>query len=56
MSDNQESSQDDRGKLPEQFPQTRWSVVLAARDESDQPKAAAALNEICQAYWFPLYV
>jgi RNA polymerase sigma factor (sigma-70 family) len=39
----------------ERFPQTRWSVVLAARDE-DVPRARAALDELCRAYWFPLYV
>lgn len=39
----------------EQFPQTRWSVVLAARDPNDS-RAARALDELCGAYWFPLYV
>lgn len=40
---------------PARFPQTRWSVVLAARD-SDDPRATRALDELCRAYWFPLYV
>jgi len=47
------------GKNPpprEQFPQTRWSVLLAARDDHDEARAAAALDELCRAYWFPLYV
>ena len=35
------------------FPNTRWSVVLAARQDS--PAAAAALEMLCQAYWYPLY-
>jgi len=38
-----------------QFPQTRWSVVLAARDSNEQ-QATGALDELCRAYWFPLYV
>ena len=42
--------------LREQFPETRWSVVLAARDENDDERAAAALDDLCRAYWFPLYV
>jgi RNA polymerase sigma-70 factor (ECF subfamily) len=35
-----------------QFKTTRWSVVLAAR----LPDAAPALANICQNYWYPLYV
>lgn len=37
------------------FSTTHWSVVAAARDPDD-PRAPAALERICQAYWFPLYV
>jgi len=33
------------------FPHTRWSVVLEARQDS-----ATALEGLCQAYWYPLYV
>src|SRR5690349_9303705 len=40
-------------RAPRVFPNTRWSVVLAARQAS--PEAAAALETICQAYWQPLY-
>jgi len=40
-------------ETPRIFPVTRWSVVLAARQSS--PEAAAALETICQAYWYPLY-
>jgi RNA polymerase sigma factor (sigma-70 family) len=36
------------------FLTTRWSVVSLAQG-SDSPQAAAALEELCQAYWFPLY-
>lgn len=40
----------------EQFPPTRWSVVLAARDGEDTDRSTAALDDLCRAYWFPLYV
>jgi len=56
MPESPQPSPEHQAKLPDQFPQTRWSMVLAARDASDGPRAAAALNEICQSYWFPLYV
>lgn len=36
------------------FATTHWSVVLAAGDASS-PEAAAALEELCHGYWFPLY-
>ena len=36
------------------FPPTRWSVVLAAK-RTPLPESAAALEIICQAYWYPLY-
>jgi DNA-directed RNA polymerase specialized sigma24 family protein len=39
---------------PRVFPNTRWSVVLAAR-RHDSPESAAALETICRAYWYPLY-
>jgi len=39
---------------PHVFATTHWSVVLAARG-SDLPEAAAALEELCRAYWYPLY-
>jgi RNA polymerase sigma factor (sigma-70 family) len=36
------------------FPTTLWAVVLhAGRDEPAQ--ARAALAQLCQAYWYPLY-
>ncbi|MEZ5302719.1 MAG: sigma-70 family RNA polymerase sigma factor [Verrucomicrobiales bacterium] len=35
------------------FPATRWSLVAAAA--SDGPAASRALEELCQAYWFPIY-
>jgi RNA polymerase sigma-70 factor (ECF subfamily) len=39
---------------PAVFPNTRWSVVLAAT-QPDSPESAAALEALCRAYWFPLY-
>ena len=36
------------------FATTHWSVVLAAGDESSA-SGAAALEQLCQAYWYPLY-
>jgi RNA polymerase sigma-70 factor (ECF subfamily) len=41
-------------EAPRIFPQTRWSVVLAATRTSS-PESAAALEAICHAYWYPLY-
>jgi RNA polymerase sigma-70 factor (ECF subfamily) len=36
------------------FPNTRWSVVLAATQRAS-PESAAALETLCRAYWYPLY-
>ncbi|MCL4179989.1 MAG: sigma-70 family RNA polymerase sigma factor [Verrucomicrobia bacterium] len=36
------------------FGTTHWSVVVAA-GRSDTPRARAALEKLCQTYWFPLY-
>jgi RNA polymerase sigma-70 factor (ECF subfamily) len=36
------------------FPPTRWTCVLAAA-RADTPRAQAALAELCQSYWYPLY-
>jgi len=37
------------------FATTHWSVVLAAAEE-ETPEAAAALEQLCRTYWYPLYV
>src|SRR5260221_832889 len=37
------------------FPNTHWSVVLAA-GQSSNPTAHAALEKLCRGYWYPLYV
>jgi RNA polymerase sigma-70 factor (ECF subfamily) len=47
---NTENSSD---QMPRAFPNTRWSVVLAARQSS--PGSAAALETLCRDYWYPLY-
>lgn len=36
------------------FATTHWSVVLAAGQPAS-PQAAAALEKLCRAYWYPLY-
>lgn len=36
------------------FNTTHWSVVLMAGQENS-PAAAAALERLCRAYWYPLY-
>lgn len=41
---------------PRGFATTHWSLVLAATsDEASQGHARAALEELCRAYWYPLY-
>jgi len=38
------------------FPSTSWSVVLAAGKSQGEPEISqAALAELCQTYWAPLY-
>jgi RNA polymerase sigma-70 factor (ECF subfamily) len=48
------SSSTSTGEAPELFPPTRWTLVLSAT-RKDAPESAAALEAICQAYWYPLY-
>jgi len=56
LSKRTEASTDQNGPLrgSRGFAATHWSVVLAARGE-DSPKSAAALDQLCQTYWYPLY-
>jgi RNA polymerase sigma factor (sigma-70 family) len=37
-----------------QFPSTRWSRVVAAKDLA-APEAREALATLCEAYWYPIY-
>lgn len=39
---------------PGLFLTTHWSVVLSA-GKMDSPEAAVALEQLCRAYWYPLY-
>ncbi len=36
------------------FATTHWSVVLAAADQ-ESPEGSAALEQLCQTYWHPIY-
>lgn len=36
------------------FATTRWSVILTAADPG-APDSAAALSQLCQTYWYPIY-
>jgi len=41
---------------PRQFATTHWSLVGAAKlDGASQTRAREALEELCRAYWYPLY-
>jgi RNA polymerase sigma-70 factor (ECF subfamily) len=37
------------------FTTTHWSLILKAQDTAS-PLAAPALEKLCRAYWYPLYV
>lgn len=39
----------------EAFMTTRWTIVLAAGRTNDTTGVRAALEELCQSYWYPLY-
>jgi DNA-directed RNA polymerase specialized sigma24 family protein len=43
-----------RSSGPEYFATTHWSVVLTA-GQSRAPGSSEALEELCRAYWYPLY-
>ncbi len=34
---------------------THWSIVIRAAGDLSQPQCRAALEELCAAYWYPLY-
>ena len=42
-------------KVSRLFATTHWSMVLAAGQEAS-PQSAEALEQLCRAYWYPLYV
>jgi len=37
------------------FETTHWSLVLTAGDAREQSRARAALAELCERYWYPIY-
>lgn len=43
------------GHSHDRFPPTHWSVVQAAAGGADDSQAGAAWDELCRAYWFPIY-
>lgn len=47
-------SQPESARSPGYFVTTRWTQVVKA-GRSDTPNARAALEQLCQAYWYPLY-
>ena len=47
-------SEPDSAHAQGQFTTTHWSVVLAAGN-STAPTAQPALEQLCRAYWYPLY-
>jgi RNA polymerase sigma-70 factor (ECF subfamily) len=41
---------------PRDFATTQWSLVVAAKaDDASRSRARKALEELCRAYWYPLY-
>jgi RNA polymerase sigma factor (sigma-70 family) len=48
------SADDPIARTAAQFATTHWSVVLAAGDSASL-ESHAALERLCQQYWFPLY-
>ncbi len=41
---------------PRRFATTRWSLVGTAQsEEASETRAREALEELCKAYWYPLY-
>ncbi len=54
---NRSSTADSRNRQPTASPvfvTTRWSVVVSAQ-RKDSPAADEALEQLCRAYWYPLY-
>ena len=44
----------DESVSPAGFPTTRWSQVAHAVNPA-APEAQAAIEELCRAYWYPIY-
>ena len=41
--------------MSDSFPKTRWSLVFQAQDQTNEPSARRALDELCRCYWYPIY-
>ena len=41
--------------LPGVFPDTRWTLVMRAAEQGGSATAARALEDLCRAYWRPVY-
>jgi RNA polymerase sigma factor (sigma-70 family) len=52
--DNDDSRREGGRGVVVQFATTQWSVVLAATNE-ESSAAQDALQQLCHAYWYPLY-
>lgn len=52
--DSSGTNQDSARAGSPQFADTHWSVVMKAAQQ-DAPGAAAALERLCETYWYPLY-
>jgi len=50
-----ESERESSGAAPRVFATTHWSVVLAA-GQNESVSAQSALETLCRAYWYPIYV
>src|SRR5436309_1386956 len=48
------SEADSRGSPGREFLTTHWSMVLAAGMDGSS-RAAEAMQQLCRAYWYPLY-
>src|SRR5438477_2498450 len=53
--DMREPAPESRPEAPRVFATTHWSVVVAAGHE-ESPPARSALEKLCRAYWYPIYV
>jgi RNA polymerase sigma-70 factor (ECF subfamily) len=50
-----EAGRESEGATPRVFATTHWRVVLAAGKDESAP-AQGALETLCRAYWYPIYV
>jgi RNA polymerase sigma-70 factor (ECF subfamily) len=49
------TSEHEPNSLPSVFPETRWSLVLRAADKGSDVLSRRALDDLCRAYWRPVY-